>query len=318
MKNTLLSLTALLVLLTGLYSCKKTNTEPTVQPNTLDTTSQVPLDFTISVNTRAGEQIVFTINRKFTTAKWDFGDGSPVLYTGPGVFSHVYASGTYVVTLVADNDSANPVKKQIVIKPYYDYSYHGVLVVNDTINFISQTYPINGNTYFWTFGDGATATTAHPYHVYTAEGQYTIKLKVNGDEAYNVSKTIKISKDPIHTHKVAGNKTFTNCIKVIRPVGAPIITKYLPDSVLDILFVNKLNLKLQWDNYIFSPGKSTGDVICFEKTFSGSQTINGIVPGSITYYIAADSTSYTNVTAGTIKGGSTGNVYDYTFTCNTP
>jgi Zn-dependent metalloprotease len=46
------------------------------------------------------------------------------------------------------------------------------------VNFNNTT--VNGQTYFWSFGDGATATTTNAVHTYTNSGTYTVKLKATG------------------------------------------------------------------------------------------------------------------------------------------
>ncbi|MCX7697142.1 MAG: M14 family zinc carboxypeptidase [Bacteroidales bacterium] len=39
------------------------------------------------------------------------------------------------------------------------------------------TYP-QGSTFLWSFGDGSTSTDEHPFHEYTQNGTYTVKLKI--------------------------------------------------------------------------------------------------------------------------------------------
>ena len=46
-----------------------------------------------------------------------------------------------------------------------------------TVNFTSNNYP-NANSWLWKFGDGGTSTLQNPTHTYTADGFYTVQLKV--------------------------------------------------------------------------------------------------------------------------------------------
>jgi len=50
---------------------------------------------------------------------------------------------------------------------------------------------VDGNTlsYEWNFGDGGTATTANPSHVYAADGTYTVTLRVYDGQAYSPTVT---------------------------------------------------------------------------------------------------------------------------------
>jgi PKD repeat protein len=58
-------------------------------------------------------------------------------------------------------------------------------------------YPVASRQ--WDFGDGTTDTAAHPLHTYTADGAYTVKLKVvssNGDSAVSV-RSISLNTVPV-------------------------------------------------------------------------------------------------------------------------
>ncbi len=57
------------------------------------------------------------------------------------------------------------------------------------------TQDLDGDTlsYFWTFGDGATAATTSPVHTYTTNGLYTASLQVTDSNGATVSKSIDIT-----------------------------------------------------------------------------------------------------------------------------
>ena len=76
----------------------------------------------------------------------------------------------------------------------YDFSTGGNTLLGYTVTFQS-TAPAT-STFLWSFGDGATSTTAYPTHVYTKVDSFTVILIVDGNSAKKVSKTIFISTPP--------------------------------------------------------------------------------------------------------------------------
>lgn len=118
---------------------------------------------------------------------WTFGDGASA--NGADV-THTYANaGAYITRLtVIDNqgatghdsaavtingpDNANPIAET-------NGPYSGA--VNSPISFSSVGSADPDGTiasHAWTFGDGATANTAHPIHTYTSEGTFEVILTV--------------------------------------------------------------------------------------------------------------------------------------------
>jgi PKD repeat protein len=69
----------------------------------------------------------------------------------------------------------------------FGYSVNGY-VAPTQVTFANQSK--NATSYLWDFGDGTTSTAASPVHVYTAAGQYAIKLTAYNDQA---SKTAGIT-----------------------------------------------------------------------------------------------------------------------------
>lgn len=316
-----LIITILLAIAASTSSCKKPNEQPKPQPTATTPTQPQPqpeaLDFKMG-GRLAGIPVHFYVNReKYKTISWDYGDGSPTLYTGPGMFSHVYSTGTYTVTMIVNDDTTAAVRKQLVIRPNYGFSVTGDVVTDDTLKFVSYIYPATtGDTYNWSFGDGATSTEQNPAHAYSSPGAYKVVLAVNGDKDYNSTKTINIEKDPLHTLRMCGSRVFRNAKTVTRPVETPVYTEYRGDTTLNFVYVDKLTMKLNYDVFIFNADRSSLDVVYFEKVFPGTRTIHGYEPGSLAYYVANDSFDFSNRTAGTVKGGTPGGVWDYTFTCS--
>ncbi len=119
---------------------------------------------------------------------WDFGDGS-VLEGGPQV-SHAYQrGGGYLVKVTADDRrqtscsfGLSSINVRINTPPVADAGPNLVCCINTESFFDgSSSYDADGDTlsYFWDFGDGATAKGAKVTHVYKKIGEYTVTLSVD-------------------------------------------------------------------------------------------------------------------------------------------
>lgn len=114
---------------------------------------------------------------------WNYGDGiTDSLTAGP--FQHAYAnSGQYLVGLkVRDTkgciDSVRMTAPFVVSQPTAAFSTTDTLTCpGQAIHFTNASLGTN-LTYVWDFGDGQTAVTANPVHVYAADGVYNVKLTV--------------------------------------------------------------------------------------------------------------------------------------------
>lgn len=115
---------------------------------------------------------------------WSFGDGGTSTDVSP---VHTYTSnGSYTVMLVVRNangcrDTLRRVDYVIISPP----KITGInpLPIQGCIPYTATFTPViaagqNITSYQWDFGDGSTGTGQSPSHTYTAEGTYTIKLKV--------------------------------------------------------------------------------------------------------------------------------------------
>ncbi|WP_304529282.1 DUF7948 domain-containing protein [Brumimicrobium oceani] len=56
----------------------------------------------------------------------------------------------------------------------------GTQCLNDTTFFDNQS--LNGNEFYWDFGDGSTSTAVNPFHVYTSPGIYDVMLVVSDNQ----------------------------------------------------------------------------------------------------------------------------------------
>jgi gliding motility-associated-like protein len=137
-----------------------------------------------------------------TSYYWNFDDGGTSTLTAP---THTFLNpGTYNVMLVAVNPNACKT---------HDTTYVAITVSSDTIDadfdfvladtctdphiiITNTSSPLNGQplssaNYQWFFGDGGSATGAHPNpHYYTGPGAYTIMLVMDAPGACNAPDTI--------------------------------------------------------------------------------------------------------------------------------
>jgi len=145
------------------------------------------------------------------TYTYDFGDGSaPVTTTNKNSVSHAYTTGrnitTYTVTMTAQNDCGTDVTQYTIqVSPN---TITPELVVNSnelrgcaplTVHFFNNTSGANSFTY--TFGDGATATTLSApetvTHIFTQPGTYTVRLDAtNGCSNASTTETITVLPQP--------------------------------------------------------------------------------------------------------------------------
>ncbi|WP_118974338.1 gliding motility-associated C-terminal domain-containing protein [Taibaiella koreensis] len=112
--------------------------------------------------------------------QWFFGDGTSSTLQNPG--THNYAgAGTFPVTMVmtdtaACNSPDTVIKTVVIDQRFLNAGFNGgSFCMGDTALFTNTS--VNGDTYQWTFGDGATSTEANGAHMYTAPGTYTVTLR---------------------------------------------------------------------------------------------------------------------------------------------
>ncbi|TND05095.1 MAG: hypothetical protein FD123_3715 [Bacteroidetes bacterium] len=108
-----------------------------------------------------------------TSWAWDFGDSSTDTAANP---SHTYTSnGTYTVCLVASNAcSSDTLCNTITVCPLLPTS--AFTNSGTGLNYTFTNSAANAVSYFWTFGDATTSTTANPTHTYPNTGPYTVCL----------------------------------------------------------------------------------------------------------------------------------------------
>lgn len=178
----------------GMYTAKLIVTDSLGCKDSLVKTNYVKVggttvNFTASVTNACKEVPVLFTNLSpvggFAVASrfWDFGDGQQTL-AGYDTVYHTYGNpGPYTVKLVITDangckDSLTKTSLLYVHKPTAQfYSDDTIVCVGDTVKLLNNS---GGTSFtcFWQYGDGNTGTVLVPEHVYSAVGNYTVKLTV--------------------------------------------------------------------------------------------------------------------------------------------
>jgi len=117
---------------------------------------------------------------------WNFGDGSAV-YVGSAAPAHLYANGTYTITLTASFGTTciRTATHSITIgdMPTAGISFTGGTGCGNSVQFTNTSTIPSGNTptYLWNFGETPIATTStveNPLQSYLVDGTYTVNLTV--------------------------------------------------------------------------------------------------------------------------------------------
>ncbi len=125
--------------------------------------------------------------------EWDFGDGTPAVRAGTEPVFHTYANpGTYNVTMrLLDSAFCNfgdEVIKTLRVAALVDARFETPAAgcAPYTATFTNTS---GGQSFRWSFGDGATSTESSPVHTFTQPGTYTITLIVEDPATCNATDT---------------------------------------------------------------------------------------------------------------------------------
>ncbi|MFI5251293.1 MAG: PKD domain-containing protein [Bacteroidota bacterium] len=144
----------------------------------------------------AGSPTQFTDHSTFlppysiTSYSWNFGDFTSSTSPNP---SHVYAPGTYTVTLTITNSQCTVMKTKIItINPLPSAAF-----ILPPISCVGTDIPMSAAasnlTYAWSFGDGATSAVQNTSHAYTTPGPYTVTLTVTDTAGGGCTNTVSQS-----------------------------------------------------------------------------------------------------------------------------
>ncbi|MCK5124902.1 MAG: PKD domain-containing protein [candidate division Zixibacteria bacterium] len=160
--------------------------------------------FTYEVTPYCGFAIVDFTNQSTDAMSWlwNFGDGTTSIERHPD--KQYSNSGSYTVTLTANNNCGTDVDTQIVdvtILPFptadFTADYRNICQ-GETVNFTNLSTDASG--YTWNFGDGGSSGATNPSHTYTTAGVYTVTLRaINecGPDTETKQLYITVSGDPV-------------------------------------------------------------------------------------------------------------------------
>lgn len=173
-----------------------------VAPPTADATA-APTDIC------EGESVIFTNNSSAnaTDFVWDFGDGTPLVYSGANTIEHVYqTAGDYTATLlVAVGGPASGCNDQVSIPitvrpgPTAEIAFDN----DEDCDELTVTFSDNSTgdivDWEWSFGNGESSTLENPpQQVYSDVGAYNVVLTVEASNGCKNSDTriVRVNESP--------------------------------------------------------------------------------------------------------------------------
>lgn len=133
------------------------------------------------------------------TYKWTFGDGGNSASQNP---SHTYSvAGSYTATLSVTDSASAAASSTVNINVTAMAALSANLVASPTSGAAPLAVTFTGTaaggkspyTYSWAFGDGGTATSQNPSHIYPAAGSYTATLTVTDSASATASASVAIT-----------------------------------------------------------------------------------------------------------------------------
>lgn len=170
--------------------------------------------------------------RPFTNQsfKWDFGDGSPTIVTGPGSVFHTYTSaGSYVVKLILQDtaycNAPDTVEKTINIAPLVVAQFTTPPAGCVPYSAVFTNTSVAGQTFLWNFGDGTTSNAINPVHIYNTAGAYTVTLIVIDSATCNISDTtsftINVFNNPVSNFSFVPDPPLENTATTFTNLSSP-------------------------------------------------------------------------------------------------
>lgn len=157
---------------------------------------------------------------------WDFGNGSGSSDCNP-VISYD-TPGLQTIKLLVNSDLAcrDSAITSIFVRssPEVDFTFDSTMLCAPTdITFNNQT--VEGETFFWEFGDGSTSAAENPIHLYEDAGTYDVRLTAEKDGICAVTLQKSITIAPIPTALISLNDSigchpFTGTFNIENPDDA--------------------------------------------------------------------------------------------------
>ncbi|MFA0961301.1 PKD domain-containing protein [Roseivirga sp. BDSF3-8] len=173
--------------------------------------SNSELSFTDTSSAGAGETVI--------AWGWDFDDpasGDSNVATGQQAFHSFSAAGTYQVglTITSSSGCTAMISREVIVQegPEAAFSFSNSCQ-GDIIQFTNQSTGTDITGYFWSFGDGTTASVQNPVHSYEESGTYPVDLTVTSGNgcATTLTKHIRVFEPPfvdfIYENACSGTST---------------------------------------------------------------------------------------------------------------
>jgi chitodextrinase len=284
-----------LAIITIISSCKKKN-EPTPEPTPPYVANTATVTVTSSGILSAGQEVLFSPDKRIKSASWDFGDGSFTKGEDGLIMSHVYAaSGTYSVTVWAADSTIKATKTISIGAAFHDFRYSGRHNVGDAITF--QTTESLSAALLWDFGDGTTSSEVTPAHVYDSAGRYRVQLTVNGVAEPQGALYVRVYNANDTVARLTAQRPFRGCRRQERSLNSPAAPGWnflLEDGGNGLeQFLGERSVRIGNNVFKYAPGQSgSGVFIYVAESNSGEQ------PAYLRYYIETDSLSFVYTTTG--------------------
>ena len=264
-----------------LFSCKKKNDEKKVTLGTSD-------DFSYRGLPEVGGLLDFRTTAIDTgTFLWTSGDGRTSTLYNPQYF--YTDSGSFSVSLILNGDFAHAVTKTIRIAGLnYPYYYTGNPCKGDSIHMHFPMAIPTGTIFWWDFGDGSPISVdSAPSHVYSATGNYLVRLIVDSVDSRPYFKSIKIFTDPVYTHLMGGMRVWHRVEKVTYLLGTNSNT--LADSSFAINIIDAVTVSMGKSKLVYNPDSSSAGVLVYD--FGGDPSGASYSTFKLSYFYTTDSIS---------------------------
>ena len=209
-----------------------------------------------------------------STFRWDFGDGSPIVYGSSP--SHSYAAaGTYTVSMTGRMqgvlaDCSDTKTATVTVQPNVASAFTYDASQEPMVSFTDASTGTDANTtYAWDFGDGNNSTAMSPTHTYGAPGTYTVTLVTAGPcGSSTTTQTVTITATGIELVAALEVKAFFNASEQVLNVSVSsndaVITVY--DMLGQVIRSEKANAST---GKINMAGVAEGTYIVHVKTSNG-------------------------------------------------
>jgi gliding motility-associated-like protein len=231
-----------------------------------------------------------------TSFLWEFGDGA--VSNKPNPEYTYYEPGTYTIKLTAwgDNGSVDSYStdNDVYVLPnaFFDIKPRRVYANDQNVLFENQSdngsWPVDGNSYLWDFGDGVGSEEESPTHMYKEAGNYNVTLNVwTNKGCYDVYEyTAAVLVEPIG--KVVFPDVFSpEAVLEENKIFKPALIDYVDDYHLMIfnrwgeLIFESFSQDLGWNGIINGkPAKEDVYVWKVEGKYTNGQTF--ILAGDVT------------------------------------